>query len=151
MLIRQFSNGKRNLAGFPFNFITTTHYVVKAGVSFPSINPFPLTSMNPSLERMWVDYRNPKCIVDSVKDMGDDEPIYRDYLRQHGVEKLVACPIVSLQSYPVGLIGIGFIDANDQTLSDEEMVARTQVVAVRVAGYLGSISNAEIKPWWKVW
>lgn len=150
VIIRQFTNNTRNVAGVPWAYIVTTHVAIRAGVSPPSFDRYPLAGMNHMLQKMWVDFREPKCIVETKEYMGTD-PAYIDYMAKHGVVKFVSCPILSLQGYPIGIIGIGWINDKGGDERDEELMLKTKTVAERVGGYLDEIHPVEQKPWWMVW
>ena len=152
VLVRQFSNGKRNIAGVPWSYISTTHFSVRKGVSHPSGDRYPTASMNHSLRRMWADMRNPSCLINDTDEMPSDAS-YDNYLDEHGVVKFAMCPVISLGGYPIGFIGIGFLDKSRQKMSDEEIIALMESKAIRIAGYLNEVeqaSHAETR-WYQLW
>lgn len=133
VIIRQFHNGRHDLTGIPFTSISTTYYVdpLDEGGHEPALDE-PISSMNKSLRQVWQRIDRPECIVlYSPVDIST-----RRYFKAHKLNKAVACPLVNLLNYPIGIMVVGFSEGN--TTADEDILKRTSVLAKSVTGYLNN-------------
>lgn len=148
--VRQFHNGKTDLSGLPFMYVSTTFVRTREGVSFPESNyaQVPSSTISELTSEMWADYRNPKCvIVDSNTKISQ---VYRRYLEDLNVEIFYACPISNLQMYPVGFMFVSYVHNAGERPSDEEILDTVELSAARISGYLASVTRPETH-WWKFW
>lgn len=150
-LVRQFTNGNHNLAGIPFAFVITTHVSIRQGVTAPSFDRYPTSSMNNTMRLMFKG--EPKCIMQDVEEMRRDAA-YVAYLAQHGVVKAFSCPLVTEEGIPMGFIGIGYVDAENQRLSDGQTLIMVKAAATNIARNLAKVryqAEEVITPWWQFW
>jgi hypothetical protein len=148
--IRQFHNGKTDLSGLPFMYVSTTFVRTREGIAFPESNyqQVPASTITEMTSAMWADYRHPKCIVvDSNTELSSS---YRRYLEDLQVEVFYACPISNLQMYPVGFMFVSYVKGAGERPSDEEILETVEASAARISGYLASVTRPETH-WWKFW
>jgi hypothetical protein len=153
--IRQFSNNTRNIAGIPWAFVSTSHYTVRPGVALPDIQRFPLSTMNHSLLLMWGDIREPKCVSGNIS---NNESLkldmqYLKYLQEHGVDRFIVCPIVSLEGYPIGFIGVDYLKGSQAPEAWPDALIETKLasIAAQVGGYIEGVVIHDTYPWYTPW
>jgi hypothetical protein len=126
-VIKQFHNGRHDLTGIPFTEASATFYTE----SYEEVGDEPLSSLNGSLRKMWVQIQNPKCIVLNAP----VDSSSRRYFKAYSLTRVVECPLTNLLNYPIGTITVGFSESNT---TDEEAIERTSAIAKRVTGYLNN-------------
>lgn len=148
--VRQFHNGKTDLSGLPFMYVSTTFVRTREGVSFPESNfaQVPGSTVAEVTSAMWRDYRSPKCITVDVDLIENDN--YRAYSKNLGVEVFFACPITNLRMYPIGFMFVSYIEGSTERPSDEEAMRQVAASAERISGYLSSVTKTNRK-WWEFW
>jgi len=150
ILIRQFHNAKADLTGLPFASVSTTYYALSPGVmiSNDSFQPYPLSTVNEILAKMFVKGSEPRCVaIIPSKDVTN--PVYRNYLKQNGVVLSYACPMRNLKGQPVGFITAGYLTFEKTRPSDEEIKELLDNTGVRVVGYVSKVIQKERKPWYE--
>lgn len=135
VVVRQFHNGKKDLTGLPFTYISTTHISQpdNASNSAGTYESQPLSTMNGTLRYMWGDAKQPKCIVLNT-DESTDFP-HKAYLDETGIKISVICPLVNLLNYPIGIVSVGY---TKQLKISDELAVQSEVsrVASKLEGYL---------------
>ena len=125
VIIRQFHNGRHDLTGIPFTETTATYYTDGYELSGDE----PVSSMNGSLSKIWVQIDKPECTVL----YGPVDASSRRYFKAYNLEKVVECPLTNLLNYPIGTITVGFSEGNTD---DTVAITKTSAIAKRVTGYL---------------
>lgn len=149
--VRQFHNGKTDLAGLPFMYVSTTFVRTKEGVSFPESNfaQVPASTIFEITTAMWHDYRKPTCIVVDVDKLTND--YYRQYSKNLGVDVFYACPITNVKMYPIGFMFVSYIKGDTEGRpTDAEALATIEASAKQISGYLSSVTKSDRK-WWEFW
>lgn len=127
VVIKQFHNGRHDLTGLPFTEATATFYTS----NYDQMNTEePLSASNRSLRKMWKHIDKPQCII--LKEGIDAST--RKYIATYSLTRVAICPLTNPLKYPIGTISIGFKE--DNTSSDEFVLAKTHYVAKSVTGYL---------------
>ena len=147
--VRQFHNGKTDLAGLPFNFVSTMYVRTKQGVGFPVENyqQVPASTISEITSTMWHDYRNPVCITVDTATVKTQS--YRRYLEDLDVDVFYACPITNIEMYPIGFVFLTYKGTTDRP-SDEEVIAKVSDTAQRISGYLSAVTKTD-RQWWQFW
>lgn len=148
VVIRQFHNSKTDLTGLPFASVSTTYFAMAPGVTLVegSLNPFPLSTVNEQLGRMFRPNETPKCTKIETVEIHD--PAFLSYLTKNGVSMLYSCPIMNLRGQPVGLIAAGYLTKEKSRPLDPEIQAILNNTAERAVGYLDGVIKKEKKPWY---
>lgn len=152
VLVRQFTNGTKNLGGIPFAFIKTTHVTIAPDIPPPSYGEFPVSSMNNLMRQMFTK-GDPKCVAVDVDELRRD-PAFVAYLEQHQVKKGYSCPLLSQEGVPMGLVGIGLLEEEHQRLSDDATIQVLENSSAKIASYLSTIRYEVAdskKTWWRFW
>jgi hypothetical protein len=148
VLIRQFHNSKTDLTGLPFASVSTTYYAYAPGITLApgSFDPYPLSSINAVLARMFIPNTPPQCAkldVDSVTD-----PAYKRLLVINGVAIWFNCPIMNLRGQPVGFVLASYMTVTKPRPKDEVIDAVLNNTGERVVGYLDNVIKQEKTPWY---
>jgi hypothetical protein len=151
VLVRQYTNGTKNLIEVPFSHIYTSHISLADGISVPASSNYPTSIMSQTSKMIWRDFRSPGCISQTVAEM-DYDPAYKAYLQQHAVDKAFTCPLVSREGFPIGLLGIGYTDPANQPYDDQHILSTVGLAASGVAATIEEIKGQNApEPWWKLW
>ena len=148
--VRQFHNGKTDLSGLPFTYVSTTFARTKEGVAFPDANysPVPSSTISEITSAMWADYKHPVCLTIYTDEIKSQQ--YRRYTKNLGVEVFYVCPVSNANMYPVGFVFVSYLRAETERPTDEQIIANVTEIAGRVSDQLGSVTHPE-RPWWEFW
>lgn len=139
--IRQFHNGKTDLTGLPFNFVTTTFLQEKNPSGTNSFDAVPVSTINDLLMSMWPDLRNPRCTYMETPDISNIS--FRHQLESVDVSRFYACPIYNINKWPVGYLFLGYTSKDTQTISTEEALDALEKDSLMVSGYLTYVTEHE--------
>ena len=143
VMVRQFHNGKQDLTGIPFTYVQTTYLAMKPLVSLSpnGLESKPLSGMVGFLRHMWgINLREPKCLVMNESEVAD--PIYRLYLKENGIQIVIACPLQNLLNYPIGYVVTNYLAAElPSSITKEIAVKKNEELALRIGGYLKTLEN----------
>ena len=127
VVIKQFHNGRHDLTGIPFTEASDTYYTE----AYEDLGDDSISAMNGALRGMWTRIDKPECII-------LDRPIdsaTKKYFKKYKLTKIVACPLVNILDYPIGVIEVGFTGENN-TKDDRLALASTNSISKSVTGYL---------------
>lgn len=150
IMIRQFHNSKTDLTGLPFASVSTTYFALSPGVAISDsmMDPYPLSTVNEALRKMFVVNEKPKCATIKTTDVND--PIFSSFLIQDGVNYSYACPLMNLRGQPVGIIWAVYLTSEKIRPEDEKILDTLDDTGMRVVGYLSGVIVNENKPWYSV-
>lgn len=128
VVIRQFHNGRYDLTGIPFTSVSATY--VSSDKTELDFSAKPLAYMGGTVRQMWQNLGDPRCVVyrGDIPDVG-----LRSELSMSS--RTVICPLVSILKYPIGTLSLHY-RTSSTNLTDDALIARTEGVSVRIAGYL---------------
>lgn len=142
-LISRFHNGKEDLTGIPFHFITTefeaisSNFVARNGytVVYPIETDSHLASIDKTLESVFPRNADPVCIMTDSQKV--KSPSFRKRNIQLGFTRGIICPITNINEYPIGLLSLRFINKPNENQVGS-FVEKANATAIKVGGYLDS-------------
>lgn len=140
-LVRQFHNGRRDLTGLPFTYVSTT-YISLANpnqrVERAEFESYPISTGSITFGEMWQVYNDPQCVTHKVADIRD--PILASSFASYRFNYVVICPLTNLLKYPMGVLVVGY-----NYDPGEKQITATKDVANSITGYLNSIQGEDKK------
>lgn len=149
IMIRQFHNAKADLTGLPFASVSTTYHSLSPGVmmSSSSFQPYPLSTVNDILAKMFVRGKEPACAKILLSEINN--PIFLNELKESGDVIMYACPMRNLKGQPVGFISASYLTA-EKTRPEDNLIKYTlDDTGIRVVGYATQVIEREKKPWYE--
>lgn len=150
VVVRQFHNGKADLSGIPFNFVSTTFTSQDEDYKLAPnyYESKPLSTINNTVKDMWHEVDNPQCIVKNTTEIKDD--LLKVALEERNVTYTIFCPMTNLLKYPVGYISVNFVFQEEPTPEDIE---ETKALSQKIVGFLSDIkeSESEAKSFYNLW